>query len=205
MERIAPSEVLTPRLTIRALRDGDGAALHALVRRNRDRLADSFPKLVEQIIDPESGEQYIAGKMDEWSAGRGYWYGIRERASDQLLGQIQIKNLDREVGRAELAYWIDRDREGLGLVAEAIREIVRVSFDELGLHKVFLRTIMDNRRSETLAMRLGFAREGTLRGEFLTLDGRRVDLHYFGLLASERGRMPASGEKVRPGSSSTGG
>jgi RimJ/RimL family protein N-acetyltransferase len=70
---------------------------------------------------------------------------------------------------------------------------------------MFLRTIMDNRRSEALAMRLGFTREGTLRGEFLTLDGRRVDLHYFGLLASERGRMPASGEKVRPGSSSTGG
>jgi RimJ/RimL family protein N-acetyltransferase len=191
MERIAPSEVLTPRLTIRALREGDGAALHPLVRRNRDRLADSFPRLVEQLIDPERGEQYIAGKMEEWLAGRGYWYGVRERASDQLLGQIQIKNLDRETGRGELAYWIDRDSEGLGLVTEAIRELVRVSFDELGLHKVFLRTIVDNRRSEALAVRLGFTREGTLRGDFLTLSGRRVDLHYFGLLVSERARVPA--------------
>jgi RimJ/RimL family protein N-acetyltransferase len=180
---IVPVVVETPRLALRALATGHGDALLELYQRNRDRLADSFPKSVAQLTDPRAAERYIAGKIVEWNVGKGFWYGLW--ASDQLVGQIQIKNLDPEVGRAELAYLIDRDREGHGLVGEAMHEILRVCFATLKLHKVILRTIVDNERSAALASRFGFTREGTLRGEFLTLDGRRVDVHYFGLLASE--------------------
>jgi ribosomal-protein-serine acetyltransferase len=180
--RTAPETVRTARLVLRALRAGDGAALCGLYAANRDRLADSFPGAVADLVDAAAGERYVAEKDAERALGTGYWYGLWE--GDALVGQIQIKNVERRAGRAELAYLVDREREGRGLVAEAMGAALRVSFDNLGLHKVYLRTIVGNERSEALARRFGFVLEGTLRQEHETPRGR-VDVRYFGLLAME--------------------
>jgi putative acetyltransferase len=171
----------TPRLTLRAFRVGDVAALRALYRINRDRLADSFPTAVKQM--ETGGEDYVASKVAEWSSAKGFWYGAW--VGDSLIGQIQIKNIDWETQRAELAYLVGRAHEGQGFVSEMMRAILSVCFVGLALHKVFLRTIVGNARSESLARRFGFTHEGVLRQEFLTLAGRRVDLNSFGLLARE--------------------
>jgi RimJ/RimL family protein N-acetyltransferase len=182
VERTAPSTLRTDRLEIRALRAGDGAALTTLYRANCDRFADSFPKTVAELVDPAAGERYVADRDAERSAGTGYWYGLWHAGT--LVGQVQIKNVDRSAGRAELAYLVDGALEGRGLVAEAVRAILRVCFVDLALHKVYVRTIVANDRSEALARRFRFTLEGRLRQEHVTPRGR-VDLHYFGLLASE--------------------
>ena len=103
--------------------------------------------------------------------------------------------MDWELSRAEIAYLLDQEFEGRGLMSEALDLILAVCFDSLGLNKVFLRTIVGNDRSSKLAERFGFIKEGILREEFLTLDKKRVDLNYFGMLSSEfnharRGPVP---------------
>jgi len=90
-----------------------------------------------------------------------------------------------DLSRAEIAYLLDREHEGRGLMSEALGLVLKACFGPLGLNKVFLRTIVGNDRSSKLAERFGFTREGVLREEFLTLDRRRVDLNYFGMLSSE--------------------
>jgi RimJ/RimL family protein N-acetyltransferase len=75
-------------------------------------------------------------------------------------------------------------------MTETFAAILRVGFGELGLGKLFLRAIVGNARScSRLARRFGFTREGVLREEFAALDGRRVDLEYYGLLARELKRL----------------
>jgi ribosomal-protein-serine acetyltransferase len=173
MLRTAPELLRTARLELRVFRAGDGGALCRLYTSNRDRFANSFPGATAGLVDADAGERYVAEKEADRNAGTGYWYGMWE--GDALVGQIQIKKIDRAAGR---------DREGRGLVAEALRAILRACFVDLGLHKVYLRTIVGNGRSEALARRFGFVLEGTLREEHAT-PGGRVDVHYFGLLASE--------------------
>jgi ribosomal-protein-serine acetyltransferase len=182
MEPTAPAVLQTARLELRLLRAGDGAALYRLYDANRDRFEDSFPSAAANLVDRAAGERYVAEKEAERSAGTGYWYGLWRDGA--LAGQIQIKKIDRDAGRAELAYLVDRQLEGHGLVAEAMRAILRVCFGDLALHKVYLRTIVGNERSEAVARRFGFVLEGTLRQEHATPRGR-VDVKYFGLLASE--------------------
>ena len=89
------------------------------------------------------------------------------------------------VPKGEIAYLLDREAEGRGYMTETFEAILRVAFGELGLGKLFLRAIVGNERSARLARKFGFTREGVLREEFATLDGRRVDLEYYGLLARE--------------------
>lgn len=181
----APEVIDTERLILRALRPGHGAALAELIQSNRARLEDSFPKSVAEVKDPAGGEAVIARTTAEWLAREGFWYGIVHREQDTLIGRVQLKRVDWEVGKAELGYLIDARFEGQGLMSEALEALLRMGFAELGLRKVFLRAIVGNARSVALARRFGFTREGTLRQEFRTFDGAIVDLDYYGLLAED--------------------
>jgi RimJ/RimL family protein N-acetyltransferase len=153
--------------------------------RNRDRFRESFPGAVALLGHGANCAEYIEARAADWEAGTGFCYGLWEWRSSALVGQVHLKHFDWEVGRAELAYLIDAEHEGRSLVREALLRTVAMCFDDLGLHKVFLRTIVGNERSARLARRCGFVLEGTLRGEFPSSGCARVDVHYFGLLASD--------------------
>jgi|ERR1700730_4765693 RimJ/RimL family protein N-acetyltransferase len=198
MTTSAPSPLVSPRLTLRALRATDARELLSLYQSNRERLSDSFPQSVATLRDEDAARIYIQGKATEWEAGAGFWYGILSRfipGEPRLIGQVQIKNVDWEVSRAEIAYLLDQGFEGRGLMSEALGLLLKACFDSLGLNRVFLRAIVGNDRSSKLAERFGFIKEGTLREDFLTLDGKRVDLDYFGMLSSEfhNGRLRQPG------------
>ena len=185
MTSAAPISLSSPRLLLRPFQHNDARALHELVRANHERLLDSFPNLVGDLLDMTAAQRWIENKAIAWQARSGYFYGIFDRTSQRLLGQIHLKNLDWNLDRAELAYWLDGSAEGHGLMSEAVNVVLQAGFTDLQLAKVFLRTIVDNTRSEALARRFGFRFEGTLRREYRTGRGLLVDVHYFGLLADE--------------------
>ncbi len=183
--RNAPIKLECDRVDVRAFRQGDGRALCELVQSNRERLTESFPGSVTQLTDENAGEHWIQAKAIEWASRSGFWYGLWERDSSRLIGQIQIKNVDWVILRAEVAYLLDQGFEGKGFMREVLPKILDTCFQGLGLQKVFLRTIVSNERSARLATRFGFKLEGTLRREFKTGQGELADIRYFGLLKEE--------------------
>ncbi len=188
MRASAASPLVSPRLTLRAFRGTDAHELLWLYQANRERLSDSFPNAVASLIDEDAARIYIQSKAVEWEGRTGFWYGIVSRftpSGPKLIGQVQIKNVDWDLSRAEIGYLLAQEFEGRGLMSEALGLILETCFDSLGLNKVFLRTIVGNARSSKLAERFGFTKEGTLREEFLTLGRKRVDLDYFGMLSRE--------------------
>ena len=67
---------------------------------------------------------------------------------------------------------------------EAVARVIDYGFDELELRRIFADTDPENRGSIGLLERLGFQREGRLRGEWETHSGVRDSLIY-GLLRDE--------------------
>lgn len=57
---------------------------------------------------------------------------------------------------------------------EAVREIVRVAFEELGLHRVRAETLLHNVRSQRVLERNGFVRFG-MAPRYLNIAGRWQD------------------------------
>jgi ribosomal-protein-serine acetyltransferase len=89
----------------------------------------------------------------------------------------------------EIGYWIGSTHEGRGYVTRAVRALIDIGFRELRLHRIAIQAGVDNARSRAIPERLGFTREGMLRGEGRGTHGH-YDLVVYGLLEDE---WPASG------------
>lgn len=64
------------------------------------------------------------------------------------VGSASIKDIDLRGRKAEVSYWITPDEQGEGYATEAADLCSTRAFDELGLHKVWARTVGDNEASK---------------------------------------------------------
>jgi RimJ/RimL family protein N-acetyltransferase len=80
-----------------------------------------------------------------------------------IIGVIGVFNLDWEVGRAELGYWLAHTHWGSGFMPEAVRAVCQILFNEYKFNRVQIRADKDNVNSATVAKKCGFQLEGILR------------------------------------------
>ncbi len=93
----------------------------------------------------------------------------------QAVGEFMLRLKSLESRQAEIGWSLHPDAQGRGFATEASREMLRIGFDELGLHRIVAGCDSRNAASLRVMERLGMRREA----EF-------VDYEYFkGEWASE--------------------
>jgi RimJ/RimL family protein N-acetyltransferase len=98
--------------------------------------------------------------------------------------QAEVAEQARGV-QAELGWALDPAYRGRGLASEAVRELFRISFEELGLRRVIAQCFADNTASWRLMERLGMRREVHTVAESLHRSGAWLDGLGYALLAEE--------------------
>lgn len=73
-----------------------------------------------------------------------------------------------------MGHWVAAEHNGRGLATGAVREITRVAFEELGLHRIEAGTLLRNVRSQRVLERNGFVRFGVATA-YLNIAGRWQD------------------------------
>lgn len=165
----------TARVVVTRVRRADAAELIALNRANVDYHAPW-----------EKGFSDQAG-FDAWFArgltGATVSLIAREAATNDVVGVINVNQIEMGVFRsAYLGYWGYAHTGGRGLMTEALQIVVRIAFDELGLHRVEANIQAGNARSLALAQRAGFTKEG-FSPAYLYLDGAWRDHERWARLA----------------------
>jgi ribosomal-protein-serine acetyltransferase len=178
-----PMNIRFDNITLRPLDKNDATQLLALIDRNRPRLLDYFPVTSRSITDINSSKYYIKQKIAEAAKREHYTYVI-EDDSKTLQGIFILKNIDWWVPKGELAYFIDKDLEGKGIMTKVMAEMVRYCFDTLEMNKLFILTSTDNYASRKIAEKNGFKVEGILRKNYRIPTGLVDNIHY-GLLRGE--------------------
>lgn len=87
--------------------------------------------------------------------------------------------------QAELGWVLDPAHEGHGYATEAVRELLRLCFTELGLRRVEADCFAANEPSWRLMERVGMRRESHTRRDALHRSGEWLDGMSYGLLAEE--------------------
>ncbi len=143
------------------------------------RLFDSRPAY------PQT-EKEIAQWLEEMQkSANDFPFGIRRLDTGELVGYVEIDGVawTHQVGGMGLGIG-DAANWGKGYGYEATQLALEFAFQELNLHRVVVTVYSYNKRSRRLCEKLGFQREGVYR-EHLLRDGRRYDMHVFGLLRRE--------------------
>ncbi|HEU4964435.1 MAG TPA: GNAT family protein [Bacilli bacterium] len=128
----------------------------------------------------------ITKQFDEMIESEGnFVFAIRPLDEDGILGYISVEAVlwNQAVAWMAMAIGQPEDR-GRGIGQEAIRLVLAFAFQELNLHRVQLTVFDYNRPAIAAYEKMGFTKEGAFR-EFLHRDGKRYDMHLYGLLRSE--------------------
>ncbi|WP_026422503.1 GNAT family N-acetyltransferase [Actinokineospora inagensis] len=105
-------------------------------------------------------------------------------ATGELLGDVGLHLVSQEHRTVELGYIFHPDHAGRGYATESAREMLRVAFEDLGMHRVIARLDGANTASAGVAERLGMRREAHfVRNEYVR--GRWTDELVYALLADE--------------------
>lgn len=100
------------------------------------------------------------------------------------VGVVGLNQVNDVWGVAEAGYFLDPDHWGNGYATDALQTLCGFAFEERRLEKVTAKAYETNPASRRVIEKVGFTEEGVLRDEAF-LDGERVDVHAYGLLADE--------------------
>ena len=158
---------------------------YALIDRNRERINNAFPVTVSGCSDLRNTAKFLKEAVDNEIWNEQYYFYLRDNESGELIGYVVIKNIELDISICELAYFIDSDFEGKGIITKAVGNILDHCFGEMNMNKVAISTLKLNTASQKVALKHGFVQEGILRQEFKSGEGVLEDIVYFGLLKSE--------------------
>ena len=166
----------TERLSLRPLEAADADAIHLMMS---DAEVMAFWDSAE-IDDPATTTEIVERQLMEMERGIArYW--VVETAGDDFLGVCDLSEIDKRHSRADVGFMIARPYWGGGYTFEAMHAVIGHAAQGLRLRRLQARTHLGNVRSMRLLDRLGFRREGLLRG-YVERDGERRDCVLFGLL-----------------------
>ena len=104
--------------------------------------------------------------------------------------QAEISEQAEQV-QADLGWVVHPDHGGLGLATEAVREVLRICFEDLGLRRVTAECFAANEPSWRLMERIGMRRETHTIRESLHRSGKWLDGFGYALLADEWSPPPS--------------
>ncbi len=124
-----------------------------------------------------------AVSLSEPSPRRKYLLVIEDRQKE-LLGYIHLNIKSFINAEAEITYCLQKKYWGQGLGSEAVRAVLKYSFEKLHLHRVFARIDEENVKSAALLKKNGFVYEGKLRQDAF-MKGQWRDSLIFSVLSHE--------------------
>ncbi len=147
-------------LELRLLREQDAEALFDLTERNRERL-EPWMTWLDRVRSVPQAREFIRFLREDERPDARFAYGIWHRG--ELVGFLDMHDIDWTAQKAEFGYWIGAAHEGKGLVTAACRALLDHCFEGLGIERVEVKCTPDNVRSRRVPERLGFRQKEVIR------------------------------------------
>jgi ribosomal-protein-alanine N-acetyltransferase len=170
-------------------------------------LRERSPKVLQWVFDSlsEAAQKEFLGtpnhseyllERSRYREGYSTWYvnylmwDLIFKESGEIIGRCGYHNWYQPHQRAELGYFLNETRhEGLGLMTEALTEVIRMGFVEIELNRIEALIDPHNAPSLRLVEKFGFIQEGRLRQHYYQ-DGQVHDSLLFALLKFDYQKKP---------------
>lgn len=159
----------TPRLTLRPLALRDTDAMFTMLSDDETMRFWDWPA----FRDREVVNDVVAAQLRDVDAGTAMYWAVALTLDGPAIGSCDLSDIDRHHKRAEVGFLFSRAYWGNGYAREAMQAIVDFATEDLRIARLWARFHTGNAASQRLLERLGFSREGTLRGHILRDSARR--------------------------------
>lgn len=173
-----------------------------LLETKRLKLVEINEEYVENVYSIFSNEEIIryygmsaftqkeqAVKMIEsfsknFQAKHSIRWGILVKETSEFVGTVGLNNLVISSKRTEIGYDLLPEHWRKGIVSEAVEAVIKFCFEELALYRIAAVTFPENEASFKLLLKLGFQKEGLLRG-YIYQNEKSNDALIFSLVSSD--------------------
>lgn len=173
-------EIETKRLLLRRLEMADARDLFAY---SRDEQVARYVLWEAQRHVAES-RAYIKCMLRRYRAGDPASWAIVRKDENRVVGTIGYMWFQPENNAAEVGYSLARDCWNQGYMTEALKAVLRYSFEELAIHRIEAQHETENPASGAVMRKCGMRHEGTLRSRLFN-KGRYVDVELYSILREE--------------------
>lgn len=155
--------------------------LFNLTNENRKYLGEWLP-FVETTTKVDQSKAFIQKSLEKFAKGNGFDLGIW--LNNQLVGTIGFHYIDDFNKKTSIGYYLSEHAQKKGIMTACVKALLKYAFEELNLHRVEIRVATGNKKSQAIPERLGFTKEGVIRG-VEKLNGEFVDHVVYGILKDE--------------------
>ncbi|MFC0523418.1 GNAT family N-acetyltransferase [Pontibacillus salicampi] len=154
----------TDRLMMRRPEPGDGQVINEAVIASINELkpwlgfAQEEPSVEETEIN--NREAHIAFLQRE-----SFRFLLFHKQTGEFVGTTGLSDINWDVPKMEIGYWIATIHSGKGYMTEAIDKLTDFAMEELGCRRIMIRCDAKNEKSRSIPERLGFQLEGILRND----------------------------------------
>ncbi|MFC6170330.1 GNAT family N-acetyltransferase [Loigolactobacillus jiayinensis] len=153
-ELLAQPIILAQRVKLRPVTLADTAALLAYA---------SDPATAHYVFPVQhSVEDSKNTILDFFMAQPAGQYGIALQANDQLIGTLQLLNIDEANRKASLAYVLDPTYQHQGYMQESLQALLAVLFQQTSLQRLYALHEPENQASAKVMLAAGLQQEGVL-------------------------------------------
>ena len=138
-------------------------------------------------VNRDTVEQFIIDAQEKFEKNETYHYAIVDEGNE-YLGTVSLKDIDHLAKTAEYAISLRKCAQGKGIGSWATREILRIAFEEKGLHRVYLNVLTKNKMAIKMYKKCGFIYEGEFK-EHLFIKGELQSLQWYAMLYDEYKRL----------------
>jgi RimJ/RimL family protein N-acetyltransferase len=129
---------------------------------------------------------YIKTALQLQADGTALPFATLERGTDRVAGSTRYMNIDKPNRHVEIgSTWIGRPWQRTAVNTEAKYLMLRHAFEQLGCHRVELKTDVLNERSRNAILRIGAKHEGVFRKHVVCDSGRVRDSAWFSIIDTE--------------------
>ena len=176
----------------RLVTQDDAPVLAELLWVNRYFLAPWEPIRDEDNYTVEGQRTTIKSALERYRQGITVPSVILDEEG-RVVGRITLNEIVRGAFQScHLGYWLSADANGRGLATAAARDMIRVAFEELGLHRIQAGTLLHNVRSQGVLERNGFVRFGVAPA-YLKIAGQWQDHALYQIVNESRSASGAAG------------
>lgn len=169
------------RLTLEMINIHHAEPIFHLVNSNRLHLREWLPWVVK-VETVEYFKEIITISQQGYTNNSDHAFVIL--FDGIIVGRIGVYDIDNQNNIGAIGYWIGAEFQGKGIVSKASKVMINYCFQDLGLNRIEIKCATKNFKSQAIAERLKFTKEGIFR-EAELLHNEYIDIFIYSLLKKE--------------------